>query len=473
MVDVKKITRIIEGILHFAKVHDIYLVFEVQPPQRLFALLKTLNAKVKGILDPPKDKKFPYPAVSFDKAEFNDKIGIIYISAKALNRPDDFLKFTREEKVYSIHCFVLSADEIEAIYDMMMVIRVIQQCKKDGFTPGIYDFGLIFGCGVSMFLNPKSQGFAVQAWNRDTYKLPKYDIDDTAIVIQGPLTYADDYTITTVQLYREWYPNVTIIISTWKKEATKSFRDECKKNSVVLLENDTPSVSGYGHVNYQIESSHQGVEYVKNNLNVKYVLKTRTDQRFNRIDFLIYFKNLLRLFPPNTHRISKRIIALSSLRWTPFYVRDYMYFGTVEDISKLFSIPHQTQECGDYFLRKQATFYKTQYHLINKALLLDLHKAKTPLKLRNFNIMMDKLYPAEVFISKSFYNLYIEPIEPARLLQTYWKYLRDCLIIVDYDSLLMHWEKYSYRRYFAENFYYHEIDHARWLDIYFNYRDDE
>lgn len=474
MVDKQNIIRMVEILAYFAKVHDnIYLVFETEPSKRFFPLLKNVRANIKGILEPPKDKEYPFPGVKFDDAEFDDKTGIIWLSNKELYISDDFLKFTREDKEYRIHTLGITPTEADAIYDMLMIGRVFRQCSFDGFTPTVSDLAIMFGCGVSTLLEPQSQGVEVQIWTRKNRKLPTYDIDDTAIVIQGPLARSDNYTLTTARLYREWYPNVPIVISTWKKEVNPSFRVICQKLSVVILENDLPPVAGYGHMNYQIESSHQGIEYVKNNLNVKYVLKTRTDQRFNRIDFLIYFKNLLRLFPPNTHRISKRIIALSSLRWTPFYVRDYMYFGTVEDISKLFSIPHQTQECGDYFMRKQSLFYK--FHRKNScpSLLLDLHKAKTPLKLRNFNIMMDKLYPAEVFISKSFYDLYIEPIEPDKLLQTYWKYLRDCLIIVDREQLLLHWQKYPDRRYLAENYYNHEIDHARWLDMYFNYKDEE
>ena len=57
-------------------------------------------------------------------------------------------------------------------------------------------------------------------------------------------------------------------------------------------------------------------------------------------------------------------------------------------------------------------------------------------KIRNFGVMMNKFNPPEIFILKSFCNKYVYPIEPTKLLQIYWKFLRDYLIVVEKSTLL-------------------------------------
>lgn len=92
----------------------------------------------------------------------------------------------------------------------------------------------------------------------------------------------------------------------------------------------------------------QGVRYVKENTPAKFVLKTRTDQRINLFSFLVYFKNLLETFPPKGDKLRERIIFLNSnmTKSFPFYFNDYLSFGHVEDIFKLYAIPLHGN-CGE------------------------------------------------------------------------------------------------------------------------------
>lgn len=78
-------------------------------------------------------------------------------------------------------------------------------------------------------------------------------------------------------------------------------------------------------------------------------MKTRTDQRFNKSNFLVYLKILLQIFPADGNEVTERIIALNKFDdcgdviWTPFWVSDFMTFCNVDDIKNVYGIRHKTK----------------------------------------------------------------------------------------------------------------------------------
>ena len=87
--------------------------------------------------------------------------------------------------------------------------------------------------------------------------------------------------------------------------------------------------------------------------------------------------------------------------------------------------------------------------------------------------MENKFHPPEIYILKIFYQNYIEEISPSKLLQTYWKFLRDYLIVAERGSLLFDWQKYVNQQGSIISYYDVGMDFARWLDIFLNYKDDD
>lgn len=81
----------------------------------------------------------------------------------------------------------------------------------------------------------------------------------------------------------------------------------------------------------------------------------------------------------------------------------------------------------------------------------------------------------ENFIVRTFYENYIKPIDPSILLQTYWKFIRDCIVIIEKSDIYFDWLKYNDARswFTGNNYYIKSIDFARWLDIYLNYKDED
>ena len=371
----------------------------------------------------------------------------------------------------------MAPDEISAIYDRLTLMRILQQYQEDGLpSPLPQDLATRFSRGLTTFLDPAFQNFKFQLWDSRSYFKPTYDFDDTAVVIQGPITYENNYTVETFKLYRSIYPNVPIVVSTWKNEATDDFRRECRENSVVLLENEPPEIAGPSNTNMQLKSSFEGVKYVRENTSAKFVLKTRTDQRINRFDFLVYFKNLLETFPPKDNKLQRRIIFLCSgaTKAFSFHFFDFLAFGHISDIFKLYDVPfHKDPGEMTYTYKHPRQFARVQLPLLDNRCPLDYNFKNYPAhKLRKLNRIVYRLCIPEVYIARTFHEKYIGPVDPEKALEINWAFTRDYLILVDYDAILFDWFKYEFRRYTYDIYTKGQHAFARWLDMYNNFKCD-
>ena len=359
-----------------------------------------------------------------------------------------------------------------------MVQKFIQIYQEDGiFKPGTFSNNLAehFARGLTTILPLHTNIKFIWQDNQKFFK-QTYDFDDTAIVIQGPIFYDNNYTAETFKLYRSIYPNVPIVISTWKGEANKNFRRECQENSIVLLENEPPKDRGPWNVNMQLKSSFQGVSYVKENTTAKFVLKTRTDQRINEFDFLVYFKNLLETFPPKDYKLHKRIILLGNLDETqfPFYYRDYLSFGNVNDILKLYGIPFYSDP-GEmsYHFRHKERMLNFRDKVPNRQYSID-YDSKFAKNLNHCKIkrLARKFCFPEMYITKTFYKLNIAPIDESKISETSWKFAAEYLILIDGESILFDFPKYEISRYGVMNSISNHSTFSRWLDLYRNFKID-
>lgn len=484
MFDTAKVQIMTEELEKFAREHDnVYLILDFVNEETV-ALFRRLKIRIQAILIDETDCNefwgLPVLKTSEAATKFNERTGLLIILK---NQKTPFIKtefnFTINGRLTEIPAFVMNSDELLAIYDRLTVMRILQQYREDGLSaPTVKLLAKRFSRGLNTFLKSDSQVFKFQFWDRHEYFNPRYEFDDAAIVIQGQITYENNYTAETFKFYRSIYPNAPIIVSTWKNEATAAFRRECSKHSIVLLENDLPSPQGPGHINCQLKSSFLGVKYVRENTSAKFVMKTRTDQRINRFDFLVYFKNLLQTFPPKDQKLQNRIIFLSSLatKTIPFYFYDFLSFGHIADISKLYGIPLYSDP-GEMSYTQRHRFrlnYKTQRMLRNNLCPVDFDSVTAPSrKLRNLNKMMRHWCGSEKYIAQQFYKRNIAPIDESKLLETGWKFIQDYLILIDWGSILFDWPKYEDRHSYEVNAYSGgRTDFSRWLDIYRNLKID-
>ena len=482
MFDNAKVQQMTVELEKFAREHeDIYVIPEYITPE-VFALFRRMRITIRAVLfNTPlpfsQREIFGIPVLKMEEAttNFNERTALIVLKQKSVPFIRTALNFTFWGGVLTVPVFVMANDEISAIYDRLTLLKVLQQYQEDGLHAPPKDLATRFARGLTTFLDSRYQNFKYQFWDsREDFK-PRYDFDDTAIVIQGPIEYTNNYTAETFKLYRSIYPNAPIVVSTWKNEATDAFRKECENNSVVLLENEPPKFRGAWNVNMQLESSLQGVKFVQAHMSAKFVLKTRTDQRINRFDFLSNFKSLIETFPPDCNRLLGRILLLDASKTLPFRAADFLAFGYVADIFRLYDIPQHAGEKDELTCRVN---HPRRLEIIMRVATSCKFRDNVPKEhekfFRKFNRVSSRLAEVESYILRKFYTKYIGTIERETIMETSWKFIRECCVIVGIRDIFLDWPKYeNSMTYSVDGATFHEkIDFLQWLDMYRNFKCD-
>ena len=169
--------------------------------------------------------------------------------------------------------------------------------------------------------------------------------EQSAIVMQGPIMLEREFTFETIKLYKKLYPKACIIVSTWYDESQYVI-EKIKDLGVTVVLSQKPVFAGHGNINYQLDNTKAGVLKAKE-MGAKYICKTRTDQRIYHPNFMEYMINLIKAFPNDNSDFKQtqeaRIICLGmeyGNMFYPFFMSDFMYFGTTKDICQLFETTH-------------------------------------------------------------------------------------------------------------------------------------
>ena len=93
-------------------------------------------------------------------------------------------------------------------------------------------------------------------------------------------------------------------------------------------------------------------------------------------------------------------------------------------------------------------------------------------RLYKLNRAMNRIYWPEVYITRTFYEKYIAPIDATKLFETSWKFTVDYLILIDFEAIQLDWPKYEQMRYKPKFEYGYQFAFARWLDMYKNFKID-
>ncbi|MDO5381705.1 MAG: WavE lipopolysaccharide synthesis family protein [Eubacteriales bacterium] len=178
----------------------------------------------------------------------------------------------------------------------------------------------------------------------------KIQSEDVAIIIQGPIKCEENFTLNTVKLYKKIFSNSEIIVSTWTDQDQIQLK-LLRELGVTVVESSPLDNRGSGNVNAQLLSSLKGFNSIKGD-QIKYVLKTRSDQRIYYPGTLGYLKGLLNILDNKDG--NNRIICVDNIsncldRLPPFYIIDYLYFGEKNQIERLLNIPFNECEYKDGF----------------------------------------------------------------------------------------------------------------------------
>jgi len=259
----------------------------------------------------------------------------------------------------------------------------------------------------------------------------------TAVVIQGPLVSEKDFTLETVKIYKQIFPQSEIIVSVWGSENAELV-SKIKKCGVTIVQTTPPEYSGQQHINFQIAGSVAGIKKAQE-LGAEYVFKTRSDQRIYEANALEFCLNLIKTFPITHAKQNKRIVGVSldTFKYRLYAVSDMCMFGHIDDMllywgPKLDDRPKITSE------------------------------PKTMKEFANVRI-------CETYLTTEFLKSIGETLDWT--LQDSWRKYADHFVIVDQTALGLYWFKYAKHK--AVRFEQYsdvkntqELTFVEWLNMY-------
>lgn len=166
-----------------------------------------------------------------------------------------------------------------------------------------------------------------------------------AIVMQGPIAVANQFTHETLRIYSKHMPSVRLILSTWQDTDPKLVDRICALGVDVVL-NARPVDPGHLNINMQIVSAAAGMQRAAST-GAEWVLKTRTDQRLYAPNLPEFLVALARAFPVATAFQQRyRIIGLGrgTLKYGLYSFTDQTVFGHLDDMLKYWSPPLRSTE---------------------------------------------------------------------------------------------------------------------------------
>lgn len=190
----------------------------------------------------------------------------------------------------------------------------------------------------------------------------KLNKDEAAIILQGPLYTRESFTVKTIRLYRQIFPNAMLIVSTWSDENAEMLK-AIEEQGCVVIKTKPMEFGGCNNINRQLTTSKKGVCYAKEH-GAKYIMKSRTDQRMYSPDAIDYMKALVDKFPvppgeggPMARMVMVDMFGSKPFDVYPFWLQDYMYFGRAEDMDMMFSMEESSLPY------KNTAEYMNQHHI--------------------------------------------------------------------------------------------------------------
>ena len=234
--------------------------------------------------------------------------------------------------------------------------------------------------------------------------------DKVSIVMQGPIIEKQEFTLETLKLYRKRYPNVKLILSTWDNYE-KSLISKFTEIGVEVILNSMPDYFGISNVNLQIKSTKAGIFRAKE-LGFEYCLKTRTDQRIYKHDFILFFMSILSSFKIDHKYLKERLITMSmnTFKYRLYGITDMLMFGNIDDM----------------ILYWDVKFDNRKFNEVDQGIsAYDFSKARL----------------CEVYFSTEFFKKIKFKIDFT--IKNYWKSVANFFFVVDAHSIDIFWFKYK------------------------------
>lgn len=263
--------------------------------------------------------------------------------------------------------------------------------------------------------------------------------EPVAIVMQGSLSLKNNITLETAKLYKKYFPETILILST-ESDQDPVVLKKIKELGWNLVLNERPLFRGHHNINCQLSTSFAGLQKAKE-LGAKYAIKTRTDQRMYNKNAIQLFLNLDKLYPPDEDSSQTRRLFLpnlGTLKYRPYGVGDMLMFGHIDDMLEYWGIPQDTRNI----------------QLKDSFSILDTAKTR-----------ITEVYIATEYLKKLGYNF-------DWTLEDTWQVYGKYFCIFDHSLLDLFWYKNiglhtEFRFHYYNKIHAHEIfQYAEWLGCY-------
>lgn len=173
--------------------------------------------------------------------------------------------------------------------------------------------------------------------------------EDTAIILQGDLSTAREFALETVKIYLRNFPGVHVFVSTWQG-ARKGDIEKLERLGCTVVLSPVQESPGPSNRNLQLVSSDAGLK-AGSEIGVKYLVKTRLDQRLYSPHALSLMKGLIKKFPitgPSTSQIRRLVVTSNNTFCNRLYgVSDFLTFGTSSDVLSYWDSITRSNESED------------------------------------------------------------------------------------------------------------------------------
>lgn len=265
-------------------------------------------------------------------------------------------------------------------------------------------------------------------------------MNDTAIIVQGPIKFDSDFTLETFKHYRVIYPKATLILSTWKGYSDRQL-NPFRSIVDVVIESEKPENIGHNNLNLQIKSTLEGLKIAKR-MKIPYSIKTRTDQRIYSNSFIEYLKAITCQYSVVDSKQQERIVLvdINTSKYKLFSVSDMFQFSSTNELITFWNCVIEEQE------NIPSNFYFGMT-------LIEVSKHTT----------------AESYLATKYLNKLRIAYEFT--IESYYKVLRDRFIVIDKESIDLFWYKYSAGEYefninYTNDHKRDKIRHADWIQLY-------
>jgi hypothetical protein len=247
------------------------------------------------------------------------------------------------------------------------------------------------------------------------------DFSDVAIILQGPITRDSSFLLRSVQHYLSLYPNLTIVVSSWRDSCFEDFINACEflpidqRRRLHFLSNEKPVNHGIANVNLQIVSTLNALKLIEQ-LGKRFTIKSRVDQVLScHLSISILKQKFYDSSLRDTQKSKIVIGNRNTFLFRPYSFSDMLQFSETDTLIEFWDTPHDPRS----------------------AIEANVTLSKTPMQWSKQNF-------AEVYLVRNY--LVRAGFQPLYSFHSHFQALLEYFAVIDSESIGFYWDKYTHNQ---------------------------